>query len=371
MEIGWKDMRVKTKFTGVYYRETLTNGKPDKTYYITYKDNLSKTKELKIGKFSEGIREAFCNQKRNEIITKLRLGEEPPAAIKNKKKKINFLKDIADKYFLQRNQNETTKSDRAIFEYYISPFFEDIDCIDKSSIEKWERFLLSAKQKNNDKKTLSIKYQNDIKTLLISIGRYAIKNDLSKNDFFKYIEKVTIDNVRERFLTFEEIEKLYSYFESNSMEYLFIKLALTTGARLNSILSLQKKDIDFAHRLITIKDFKNNSTYKNFLTIEVVGLLKETTKLLQSSERIFVINHQSKILKVLDELFNQGLNLDDRKNRVVIHTLRHTFASHLAINGTPIFTIQKLMNHKDIKMTMRYAKLAPDSGRESIERLGF
>ena len=67
-------------------------------------------------------------------------------------------------------------------------------------------------------------------------------------------------------------------------------------------------------------------------------------------------------------LFIGGV-INDRKNRVVFHTLRHTFASHLAINGTPIFTIQKLMNHKDITMTMRYAKLAPDSGREAIENL--
>ena len=53
----------------------------------------------------------------------------------------------------------------------------------------------------------------------------------------------------------------------------------------------------------------------------------------------------------------------------MIHTLRHTFASHLAINGIPIFTIQKLMNHSDIKMTMRYAKLAPNSGKTAIKEL--
>ena len=47
------------------------------------------------------------------------------------------------------------------------------------------------------------------------------------------------------------------------------------------------------------------------------------------------------------------------------------FASHLVINGRPIFTIQKLMNHKDITMTIRYAKLAPDSGREAIENLNL
>ena len=67
-------------------------------------------------------------------------------------------------------------------------------------------------------------------------------------------------------------------------------------------------------------------------------------------------------VRKLSKYFNVGLANDDRKNRVVTHTLRHTFASHLAIKGTPIYTIQKLMNHKDIKMTLRYAKLSPDSG---------
>ena len=67
--------------------------------------------------------------------------------------------------------------------------------------------------------------------------------------------------------------------------------------------------------------------------------------------------------------FNEGLDKNDSKNRVVTHTYRHTFASHLAINGTPIFTIQKLMNTKDIQQIMRYAKLAPDSGRDVVEGL--
>ena len=49
--------------------------------------------------------------------------------------------------------------------------------------------------------------------------------------------------------------------------------------------------------------------------------------------------------------------------------LRHTFASHLAINGIPIFTIQNLMDHSDIKQTMRYAKLSPESGKNAIQGL--
>jgi len=78
---------------------------------------------------------------------------------------------------------------------------------------------------------------------------------------------------------------------------------------------------------------------------------------------------QGKMKPIINKLFNADLKPTDRKNRVVVHSLRHTFASHLAINGTPIFTIQKLLNHADINMTMRYAKLAPDSGRDAVKGL--
>ena len=92
---------------------------------------------------------------------------------------------------------------------------------------------------------------------------------------------------------------------------------------------------------------------------------------MEPNDKIFKTTQEVKARNILNDLFNFGIDSEDRKNKVVIHTLRHTFASHLAINGTPIFTIQKLMNHKDIKMTLRYAKLSPDSGRESILKLGL
>lgn len=78
---------------------------------------------------------------------------------------------------------------------------------------------------------------------------------------------------------------------------------------------------------------------------------------------------QRRLSPILNKLFNKDLKKDDRKNRVVIHTLRHTFASLLAINGTPLYTIQKLMNHKDLKQTTRYAKLSPESGINAVQQL--
>ncbi len=123
--------------------------------------------------------------------------------------------------------------------------------------------------------------------------------------------------------------------------------------------------------MITLKDFKNNSTYKAFLTENLKALLEIRTIHLKMDDKLFVSNPERRLRSMLNELFNKDINTNDRKNKVVFHSLRHTFASHLAINGTPIFTIQKLMNHKDIRMTLRYAKLSPDSGRESILSLDF
>ena len=50
---------------------------------------------------------------------------------------------------------------------------------------------------------------------------------------------------------------------------------------------------------------------------------------------------------------------------VVFHTLRHTFGSWLAIQGTPILAIKELMGHKTLAMTERYAHLTPDMKRKA------
>ncbi len=50
-----------------------------------------------------------------------------------------------------------------------------------------------------------------------------------------------------------------------------------------------------------------------------------------------------------------------------LHDLRHTFAARLAQAGVDIFKISKLLGHKDIKMTQRYAHHCPDSLRDGVE----
>jgi site-specific recombinase XerD len=50
------------------------------------------------------------------------------------------------------------------------------------------------------------------------------------------------------------------------------------------------------------------------------------------------------------------------------HVLRHTFASHFMMNGGNILTLQKVLGHSSLDMTMRYAHLSPDYLQEVVEK---
>ena len=54
-----------------------------------------------------------------------------------------------------------------------------------------------------------------------------------------------------------------------------------------------------------------------------------------------------------------------------LHTLRHSFASHLAIQGVPLMQIQKLMGHSDYDTTLIYAHLSVESNRDAVHSLPF
>ena len=57
--------------------------------------------------------------------------------------------------------------------------------------------------------------------------------------------------------------------------------------------------------------------------------------------------------------------------RVGCHTFRHTFASHLVINGASIYDVQKLLGHKSIMMTQVYAHLSDNATRRAVDLLEF
>jgi len=362
------------KFAGVYHR--LLRDK-SKTYHITYKNPISKkTERLTIGNSKQGINEAYAHQKRNEIISKLRFGDDPNIPILRIKQTQTTLDDLAENYFkdlLSQRNNKSTKSAKAKYDGHISPILGTVPHtqLSKDHAKKLQRSLMAKKYANQT--------VNGIIELLSRVVNYNIKNDLinGSNPFFG-LKKLKVDGERKRYLNKEEIQKLLEETKKDKVLHLFTLLSLSLGARLNGILTIQKKDIDLKKGIVIIKDHKSNETYQGAIKDNVKEPLEETLKELNNNDYVISYNHgqlsddkriQRKLKPILDKLFNQGIEKEDTLNRVVVHTLRHTFASLLAINDTSIYKIMKYMNHKDIKMTMRYAKLAPNSMQDDINTL--
>ena len=167
---------------------------------------------------------------------------------------------------------------------------------------------------------------------------------------------------------------------------IFVKISLSTGGRLETVRNIKVKDINFNDTTISLVDLKgksagkNNATYTGFFKETLKGELQQFIAGLSPNSYIFRYPDgrrvskdyiQNNLQKLFNILFNQGLESNDTKNRAVVHTLRHTFATQLAKNGESIFNIQKLLNHSDIKMTLRYAKFSPENGRNAINNLNL
>ena len=71
---------------------------------------------------------------------------------------------------------------------------------------------------------------------------------------------------------------------------------------------------------------------------------------------------------IYKKLFNADIDDSDEKHKVCNHTLRHSFATH-AVMHNDIFLVQKLMNHKDINMTLRYAKADEEKKVAAVSKM--
>ncbi len=362
---------IKTRKTGVYFNET---DNKDRVYYFTYNDiNDSKKKKwVKVGKYSDGIREINAFNLRAEQISKMKHGKDITTISTKKKKKIITLDFLADRYFEDRKSSNERKQK---YNNHIKPLIgnKQIENIKKVDIKKVVNKVISIGRSNGT--------ANSVLSLVSTIINHNIKqHDLKIINPCIGIPKLKADNRRERYLTVDEIKQLKDEVKDNFFVKLFVEFALSTGGRLETVLNIQKKDIDLDNKTINLNNLKTKRRYTGFLQGELIGTLREYLPRLKANDYVVTqkglqekkADHKQihrRLKPILDRLFNKGLKDDDITNRAVIHTLRHTFASHLAINETPIFTIQKLLDHSDIKQTLRYAKLAPDSGKNNVEGL--
>ena len=185
-------------------------------------------------------------------------------------------------------------------------------------------------------------------------------NPVTKVKFFKE------NNSRIRFLTKEEIDKLISSAASHLKPVIIT--ALNTGMRKSEILNLKWEDVDFNQKIIIIRETKNKEKREIPMNYTVSSVLLDLFKK-RSLDNPFVFKKPGGgQLRDIKTSFNSAVKRAGIKN-FRFHDLRHTFASYLVMQGTDFKTVQELMGHKTIQMTLRYSHLSPDHKRRAVEDL--
>ena len=223
-------------------------------------------------------------------------------------------------------------------------------------------------------KGLSQKTIYNMISLIKTIINFGIRNELCNINPFSNFKIKNPKRKRQRYLNREELELLLKTAKEypNPNVYMSIYLAVITAGRLRSILNIQKKDIDFENCFIRLDNFKSNKFYTVKIPKKASEWLKKQCENLDSDDYLIRYHHKTPekkpmldcpdaVYKIMDKLFNQGLNKQnnlDRDNVVNFHTIRRSIATNLALEGVDIYKIMLLLNHSSVKQTQDYLNLS-------------
>ena len=207
------------------------------------------------------------------------------------------------------------------------------------------------------KRDLSISYANRLTAVLKCMFSKALDWEMIQPDEIIKIKKVKLikgETKRLRYLSDDEIERVLLYCGNNLKP--IVIMALHTGMRRDEILKLTWDRVDLTNRIILLDKTKNGERRE----IPINDTLYQTLSGLIRNLKTDYVFYHPKTLKPFDSIktsFNNALKrahiLDFR-----FHDLRHTFASSLVMKGVDLATVQKLLGHKTINMTLRYAHLS-------------
>ena len=145
-----------------------------------------------------------------------------------------------------------------------------------------------------------------------------------------------------------------------------VSCLIDLGCRVNELLNLEKRFIDFENNQITFNDRKNDQAVAVPMTDRVCSTIKSYYRKVGDFDQVFNINYTQ--LNAIWQKARKDLGYADKKF-YTIHLCRHTCASRLVQKGVPILLVKDWLGHEDIENTMIYAHLAPKALHSVVEVL--
>ncbi len=300
------------------------------------------------------VAQALLTQRKKDVQD----GKEP---IPLKRLQTYSLRNIADQYLKWAERQKSFRSKKGFVKELLKEFGNiPLRQFNIKMLEEWQTKRLAY----NKPATVN-RHLGTLKHMFVK----AVDWEMVEEEALKRVRRVKLlpeNNRRLRYLSMEEIQNLIDACQSHLRP--IIICAVNTGMRKEEILSLEwDKHIDLKHGFILLDNTKNGERRE----ININQPLKETLQSLVrriDSPYVF-IGKDGRRYKDIKKSFHSALRKAGIKD-FRFHDLRHCFASHLIMSGIDLTTVKELLGHKDIRMTLRYAHLAPSHKQKAVEVLG-
>jgi integrase len=325
-----------------------------KSWYLNFYYEGKRYNE-KIGQVSKSVAQEKLNIKRSEVIR----GEWKPKAVR-----ISFdkFKEQYLEFSLSNKRAGTSKRDvvslKPLQKFFGGKFISEINPF---LIEKYKQ---KRKEDGVSVRTINVELAclRHMFNMAMRWGK-AQKNPLKEVKLFKETEG------KDRILSPEEEVRLFDAIRSSKRTLHLepiVFTALATGMRKSEVLNLKWSNVDLVNRLIVVEGTKSGYVRKIPMNTRLTEVLSSAKKISQA-ENVFV-NERGEPYKSFRTSWDHVLQRAKIED-LTFHSLRHTFGTRLGMAGVDVKTIQELMGHRDIKMTMRYSHPTPEHKRKAVELL--
>jgi integrase/recombinase XerC len=170
----------------------------------------------------------------------------------------------------------------------------------------------------------------------------------------------------------EQYKALLYEASDNIRDYAIIQTFLQTGIRLSELAHLRVDEVDFEHRLLTVRQGKGKKDRQIPLVDDAVKALRNymryrNTQLILDDEIFFLAKNGTSLnVSTVKYTVAKYVKKAGIRKKTGVHTLRHTFGAHKADKNMSLATLQELMGHKKKETTLKYIHLAKTNLRQEM-----
>ncbi|MFH2024769.1 MAG: site-specific tyrosine recombinase/integron integrase [bacterium] len=262
----------------------------------------------------------------------------------SKKMSIEIPKEFEETLKLKRYSDNTIRSYKSHFIQFLQYYsHRDPKTITEKEIREYLLYLVNKKKVSNS-------YQNQA----INSIKFYYEKVLGRQTSTYYLQRPKKEKKLPVVLSEEEVVKILRQI-TNLKHKCIIYLIYSAGLRLSEVINLKISDIDSSRKVITIKGAKGKKDRISLLSDRVLTLLREYYKQYNPKEWLFEGQKGGKYSpKSVQNILKKALNNSKINKNATVHTLRHSFATHLLERGTDLRYIQELLGHNSSKTTEIY-----------------